>query len=171
VSVADYDNDGWPDIYVGNYGKNRLYHNNHDGTFTDVAEKAGVALGNWSPARPGATTTATAARPVCDRLCALRPRQPAHCRQQGGGLRELPVSRRGGELRPARLKGEPDHLFHNNGDGTFTDVTVKAGVEDKDRYYGFTAIFVVSTERQAGPGGGQRLRAELSLHQQRRRNL
>src|SRR5216684_227051 len=44
VAVADYDNDGWPDIYVANYGKNRLYHNNHDGTFTDVAEKAGVAL-------------------------------------------------------------------------------------------------------------------------------
>ncbi|MGA7856472.1 MAG: VCBS repeat-containing protein, partial [Terracidiphilus sp.] len=48
-SVADYDNDGWPDIYVGNFGKNRLYHNNHDGTFSDVAEKAGVTLGNWSP--------------------------------------------------------------------------------------------------------------------------
>ena len=45
VAVGDYDNDGWPDIYVANYGKNRLYHNNHDGTFTDVAEKAGVALG------------------------------------------------------------------------------------------------------------------------------
>ena len=49
VSIADYDNDGWPDIYVGNYGKNRLYHNNHDGTFTDVAEKAGVAVDNWTP--------------------------------------------------------------------------------------------------------------------------
>ncbi|PYU66785.1 MAG: CRTAC1 family protein, partial [Acidobacteria bacterium] len=48
VAVADYDNDGWPDIYVANYGKNRLYHNNHDGTFTDVAEKAGVTLGGWS---------------------------------------------------------------------------------------------------------------------------
>src|SRR6202034_4574815 len=46
--VGDYDNDGWPDIYVTNYGGNRLYHNNHDGTFTDVAEKAGVTLGNWS---------------------------------------------------------------------------------------------------------------------------
>ncbi len=44
-SVADYDNDGWPDLYVGNYGKNRLYHNNHDGTFTDVAEKAGCGAG------------------------------------------------------------------------------------------------------------------------------
>jgi hypothetical protein len=48
VAIADYDNDGWPDIFVSNFGKNRLYHNNHDGTFTDVAEKAGVALGNWS---------------------------------------------------------------------------------------------------------------------------
>ena len=48
VAIADFDNDGWPDIYVSNFGKNRLYHNNHDGTFTDVAEKAGVALGNWS---------------------------------------------------------------------------------------------------------------------------
>src|ERR1039458_6231309 len=47
-AVADYDNDGWPDLYVTNYGKNRLYRNNHNGTFTDVAEKAGVALGTWS---------------------------------------------------------------------------------------------------------------------------
>ncbi len=47
-AVGDYDNDGWPDIYISNFGKNRLYHNNHDGTFTDVAEKAGVALGGWS---------------------------------------------------------------------------------------------------------------------------
>ena len=48
VAIADFDNDGWPDIFVSNYGKNRLYRNNHDGTFTDIAEKAGVALGNWS---------------------------------------------------------------------------------------------------------------------------
>ena len=48
VAIADYDNDGWPDIFVCNFGKNRLYRNNHDGTFTDVAEKAGVMLDNWS---------------------------------------------------------------------------------------------------------------------------
>jgi len=48
VAVGDYDNDGWPDMYVTNFGKNRLFHNNHDGTFTDVAEKAGVTLGGWS---------------------------------------------------------------------------------------------------------------------------
>src|SRR6202034_1071157 len=44
VAVGDYDNDGWPDLYVTNLGKNRLYHNNRDSTFTDVADKAGVAL-------------------------------------------------------------------------------------------------------------------------------
>ena len=48
VAVGDFDNDGWPDIYVSNFGKNRLYRNNHDGTYTDVAEKAGVTLGTWS---------------------------------------------------------------------------------------------------------------------------
>jgi len=48
VRVGDYDNDGWPDLYVTNYGKNRLYHNNHDGTFTDVGETAGVTVGTWS---------------------------------------------------------------------------------------------------------------------------
>lgn len=41
-AVGDYDNDGWPDLYVTNYGKNRLYHNNHDGTFTDAGDKTGV---------------------------------------------------------------------------------------------------------------------------------
>ena len=48
-AVGDYDNDGWPDLYVTNYGKNRLYHNNRDGTFTDVGEPAGVGIGTWSP--------------------------------------------------------------------------------------------------------------------------
>jgi enediyne biosynthesis protein E4 len=48
VAVGDYDNDGYPDVYVTNYGKNTLYHNNGDGTFTDVTAKAGVAAGGWS---------------------------------------------------------------------------------------------------------------------------
>ena len=48
VAIGDFNNDGWADIYVSNFGKNRLYRSNHDGTFTDIAEKAGVTLGNWS---------------------------------------------------------------------------------------------------------------------------
>ena len=142
VAVGDYDNDGWPDLYVTNFGRNRLYHNNHDGTFTDVAEKAGVALGNWSTGptfgdydgdgrldlfvpgyvhydfqRPPIPGSAMVAFPTCE-------------------FRGLKVM-----CGPRGLTGEPDHLFHNNGDGTFTDVGAKAGVGDKNSYYGLTAVF------------------------------
>lgn len=142
-AVADYDNDGWPDIYVTNFGKNRLYHNNHDGTFADVAEKAGVALGNWSTGGtwgdydgdgrldlfvPGyvhydlVNPPASGDKGVVYSFCQFR-----------------------GEIvmcGPRGLQGEPDHLFHNNGDGTFTDVSEKAGVADKNGYYGLTSLFV-----------------------------
>jgi hypothetical protein len=142
VSVADYDNDGWPDIYVGNYGKNRLYHNNHDGTFTDVAEKAGVALGNWSPGSAwgdydgdGRLDLYVTGYVHFDRdnlpIAGTKAVGYAFCQYRGAEV----------NCGPRGLKGEPDHLFHNNGNGTFTDVTVKAGVEDKENYYGFTAIF------------------------------
>jgi hypothetical protein len=143
VSVADYDNDGWPDIYVGNYGKNRLYHNNHDGTFTDMAEKAGVALGNWSPGSAwgdydgdGRLDLYVSGYVHFDRdnlpIAGTKAVGYAFCQYRGAAV----------NCGPRGLQGEPDHLFHNNGDGTFTDVTVKAKVEDKDKYYGFTAIFV-----------------------------
>jgi hypothetical protein len=143
VSVADFDNDGWPDIYVGNYGKNRLYHNNHDGTFTDIAEKAGVALGNWSPGSAwgdydgdGLLDLYVTGYVHFDRDNLPIPGSKAvgyaNCMYRGATI----------NCGPRGLKGEPDHLFHNNGNGTFTDVTVKAGVEDKDRYYGFSVIFV-----------------------------
>ncbi len=140
VTVGDYDNDGWPDIFVANYGKSRLYHNNHDGTFTDTAEKAGVQLSNWSSG-------------------------PAFGDYDGDGRLDLFVSGyvhfdeaqppgldaasnfcqfRGVKVMcgPRGLKGQQDHLFHNNGDGTFTDVSQKAGVSDPNGYYGFTSIFV-----------------------------
>src|SRR6266702_1644093 len=143
VAVSDYDNDGWPDIYVSNFGKNRLYHNNHDGTFTDVADKAGVTLGGWS-------TGATWGDYDHDgRLDLFVPGyakfDPDHPPISGqGGLPAGFCQFRGVEVMcgPRGLPGEGDHLFHNNGDGTFTDVSVKAGVSDPRGYYGFASVFV-----------------------------
>jgi len=142
-SVADYDNDGWPDLFVGNYGQNRLYHNDHHGGFTDLAEHAGVQLGNWSTGSgwgdyngDGLLDLYVAGYVHLDRnnlpIGGTKAVNFAFCQYRG-----TPVN-----CGPRGLLGEPDHLFRNNGDGTFTDVTVQAGVEDKNRYYGFTPIFV-----------------------------
>ena len=143
VSVADFDNDGWPDIFVGNFGKNRLYHNNHDGTFTDVAEKAGVALGNWSSGSSWGDVDGDGRLDlyVAGYVHFDRDNLPISGTKSVGFVRCL---YRGFEVNcgPRGLPGEPDHLFHNNGDGTFTDVTAKAGVEDKERYFGLTAMMV-----------------------------
>jgi len=143
VAVGDYDNDGWPDIYISNFGKNRLYHNNHDGTFTDVAEKAGVTLGGWS------TGPTWGDYDHDGRLDLFVPGyvkfDPDHPPLSGkGGLPAGYCQFRGVEVMcgPRGLTGEPDHLFHNNGDGTFTDVSVKAGVSDARGYYGFASLFV-----------------------------
>jgi enediyne biosynthesis protein E4 len=143
VAIGDYDNDGWPDIYVSNFGKNRLYHNNHDGTFTDVAEKAGVTLGNWS-------TGATWGDYDGDGKLDLFVPGYVHydiANQPASGGKDVSYSFcqfRGEKVMcgPRGLKGEPDHLFHNNGDGTFTDVSEKAGVADKNAYYGFASVFI-----------------------------
>jgi hypothetical protein len=143
VTVGDYDNDGWPDIYVSNFGKNRLYHNNHDGTFTDVAEHAGVTLGGWS-------TGATWGDYDHDGLLDLfvpgyvkfDPEKPPMAGSSGippGFCQFRGVNVMCG---PRGLPGEGDHLFHNNGGGTFTDVSTKAGVADSRGYYGLSAVFV-----------------------------
>jgi enediyne biosynthesis protein E4 len=143
VAIGDFDNDGWPDIFVANFGANRLYRNNHDGTFTDVAVKAGVTLGNWSD---GATWGDYDGDGRLDLFVSGYVHydlnhQPA---ATDGSVAFAFCQLRGAPVMcgPHGLKGEPDHLFHNNGDGTFTDVSEKAGVADKRAYYGFTAIFV-----------------------------
>lgn len=145
VAIGDYDNDGWPDIYVSNYGGNRLYHNNHDGTFTDMAEAAGVVLGNWST---GATFGDYDGDGRLDLFV------PGYIHWDMNHLPPSPNSSGNGRYSycqfrgvavmcgPRGLPGEPDHLFHNNGDGTFTDVSEKAGVADKNHYYGFSSVFI-----------------------------
>src|SRR5271163_1552997 len=143
VAVGDYDNDGWPDLYVGNFGHNRLYHNNHDGTFTDVAEQAGVTLGNWS------TGASFGDYDGDGRLDLFVPGyihyDVSHPPMPGSATVGYQFCQyRGAHVMcgPRGLQGEPDHLFHNNGDGTFTDVSEKAGVSDKHHYYGFSSTFV-----------------------------
>lgn len=165
VCAGDFDNDGWADLFVTNFGKNRLYRNNHDGTFTDVGEKARLTLGGWSsgcafgdydgdglldlfvagyiafdidkPPPPGNAKSET--RPAAGDPAAQSERP------KDGGMGAV-YSEGSGACRyrgqrvmcgPRGLKGEPDHLFRNNGDGVFTDVSVKAGVEDKQGAYGF----------------------------------
>src|SRR6266568_2597446 len=155
VALLDYDNDGWLDIYLLNGStvaamkgqesqpRAMLLHNNHDGTFTDVAEKAGVALGGWS------TSPTWGDYDHDGRLDLFVPGyvkfdldHPPIAGQ--GTIPQNFCQFRGIEVMcgPRGLPGEPDHLFHNNGDGTFTDVSVKAGVADANRYYGLAAVFV-----------------------------
>lgn len=141
--VGDFDNDGWPDLYVTNFGKNRLYRNNHDGTFVDVAEKAGVALGGWST---GATWGDYDGDGKLDLfvpgyvkvdLKNLPEGAPSAANLAYCSFRGMPEY-----CGPRGLPGESDHLFHNKGDGTFEDVSAKAGVADKPGYYGLASAFV-----------------------------
>jgi enediyne biosynthesis protein E4 len=142
TSIADFDGDGWPDIYVTNWGKNRLYRNNHDGTFTDVAEKAGVTVGGWST---GSTWGDYDGDGKLDLFVAGYVHFDRANLPQGevNGVPNMYCTFRGEAVScgPRGLKGEPDHLFHNNGDGTFTDVSEKAGVADKPGYYGLGTVF------------------------------
>jgi enediyne biosynthesis protein E4 len=143
VAVGDYDNDGWADLYVANFGKNRLYHNNHDGSFSDLAEKAGVAVGGWST---GPTWGDYDHDGFLDLFVpGYLKFDPNHPPTPGqGGIPASSCQFRGvrSMCGPLGLMGERDHLFHNNGNGTFTDVSEAAGVADLQGYYGLASIFV-----------------------------
>jgi hypothetical protein len=142
-ATGDYDNDGWPDLYVTNYGKNRLYHNNHDGTFTDAAEKAGVGIGTWSTGATFGDYDGDGRLDLfVDGYIRLDLSNPPVSGSKSANFyfcqfRGVPVM-----CGPRGLQGEQDHLFHNSGDGTFTDVSKKLGVDDSPGYYGLGALFV-----------------------------
>jgi hypothetical protein len=200
VALIDYDGDGWPDIYFTNAqsvdmalhgvkSRSALFHNNHDGTFTDLTDKAGVGYPCWAM---GAV--------VGDYNNDGRPDLLVTClngvvlyRNNGDGtftdvtktsgldadngwatgaafgdydndgrddlfvshyvdfrLDNLPVTGSGRACKylgldvqcgPRGLKGLPDNLYHNNGDGTFTEVSKQSGVDDAERRYGLTSIW------------------------------
>jgi enediyne biosynthesis protein E4 len=119
VAVGDYDGDGLPDLYVTQYGKSILYHNNGDGTFTDVTEKAGVAAAGWgsSAAWFDYDNDGRLDLFVCNfvdfskekSLNCVAYKSPGYCV-------------------PTLYKPSASWLFHNNGDGTFTDVSKSSGI-------------------------------------------
>jgi len=139
VAIGDFDNDGWADIYITGFHGSALYRNNHDGTFSDVTAKAGVANAErWG-------TSAAFGDYDNDGNLDLYVANYVdvdmnHLPEFGNGVfcqyRGIPVN-----CGPRGLKGARDRLYHNNGDGTFTDVTEKLGI-DKDSYYGLGVLWL-----------------------------
>jgi enediyne biosynthesis protein E4 len=139
VAVADYDNDGLPDLYVTSYGGNVLYHNLGNCKFEDVTEKAGLAVGGlslgaaWGDYDRDGRVDLFVSRYVhvdMDKLPELGSNEK-FCRFRG-----LLV-----QCGPWGMEGESDFLFHNRGDGTFEDVSKKAGVDDSKHYYGMGVVW------------------------------
>src|SRR5256886_4303433 len=139
AAVGDYDNDGWEDLYITYLDGSVLYHNNGNGTFTDVTAKANVGnSGHWG-------TSAAFGDYDNDGYLDLYVANYVdldlnHLPEFGKGpfcqYRGIPVS-----CGPRGLKGGRDRLYHNNGDGTFTDVTEKLNI-DSGNYYGLGVLWL-----------------------------
>lgn len=145
VAVGDYDNDGFPDIYVTNFGKNILYHNNGDGTFTDVTRKAGVAAGGWSVSAGFLDYDNDGKLDLfvtryldwsIEKSKTCGSEKPTYCP-------------------PGEFPATANILYHNRGDGTFEDVSVASGIAAKKGHGlgvafadydgdGYTDIFVAN---------------------------
>jgi hypothetical protein len=149
VAVGDYDNDGYPDLFVTSYGKNILYHNNGDGTFTDVTAKAGVAGGGWSVSAGFFDYDNDGKLDLF--VTRYMEWDTKHNKDCGGNYHTY--------CPPEEFPATTNILYHNNGDGTFTDVSQRSGIAakkgralgvafadyDED---GFTDIFVANDGMQ-----------------------
>ena len=137
VCVGDYDNDGFDDLYVTYYGGNVLYHNNGNGTFSNVTDKAGVGGHGWGMGcgfgdydNDGRLDLYVANYVDVDINQLAEPGSAPTCTYRGIAT----------FCGPRGLPGGRDILFHNNGDGTFTDVTERAGI-DRESYYGLGVVW------------------------------
>ncbi|HEY6253061.1 MAG TPA: CRTAC1 family protein [Candidatus Angelobacter sp.] len=138
VAVADFDNDGLLDLYVTGYGGNVLYHNKGNCTFEDVTERAGVRVGGFSTGaawadydRDGNVDLFVSRYVHVDMEHLPEFGSTQFCRFKG-----IPV-----QCGPWGMIGESHFLFHNRGDGTFEDVSRKAGVSNPNLYYGLGAVW------------------------------
>jgi enediyne biosynthesis protein E4 len=121
VAIGDYDGDGFPDVYVTQYGRNILYHNNGDGTFSDVTDRAGVAAPGWSSSAVWFDYDHDGKLDlfVCQ-FVEFSKEKNKDCRTGEDAKR--------GYCIPHVYRPTGSWLFHNNGDGTFTDVSRDAGI-------------------------------------------
>jgi hypothetical protein len=149
VAVGDYDNDGYPDLYVTSYGKNILYHNNGDGTFTDVTAKVGVAAGGWSVSAGFFDYDNDGKLDLfVTRYMDWDTRRSRVC---GGNFHTY--------CPPGEFPRTTNILYHNRGDGTFEDVSQSSGIAAKKGHGlgvafadydgdGFTDIYVANDGMQ-----------------------
>ena len=121
VAVGDYDNDGFPDLYVTSYGKNILYHNNGDGTFTDVTAKEGVAAGGWSVSAGFFDYDNDGKLDLF--VTRYMEWDTQHSKDCGGNFHTY--------CPPGEFPRTTNILYHNRGDGTFEDVSQRSGIAAK----------------------------------------
>jgi hypothetical protein len=121
AAVGDYDNDGWPDLYVTNYGSNTLYRNQGDGTFRDVTARAGVAASGWSASAGFFDYDNDGDLDLfVTRYVVWTFENNGYCGERKPGYRAY--------CHPDNYEAVTNILYANNGDGTFTDVSAKAGI-------------------------------------------
>jgi enediyne biosynthesis protein E4 len=127
VAAGDYDGDGFPDLYVTQYGRSILYHNNGDGTFTDVTEKAGVGAPGWASSAVWFDYDNDGRLD----LFVCRFVDFSKLKHHACGAPNIPALAGINEYcYPRIFDPMPSWLFHNNGDGTFTDVSRQTGIAD-----------------------------------------
>ncbi|MGA8037745.1 MAG: CRTAC1 family protein [Candidatus Acidiferrales bacterium] len=139
VAVGDYNNDGWPDLLVTCFGGVVLYRNNGDGTFTDVTKQAGLASDTmWAT---GATFGDYDGDGFVDLFVSHYVALSLKDLPEFGSSPTCKYRGIAVQCGPRGLKGSPSSLYHNNGDGTFTDVSKTSGIRDSPEAFGLTSVF------------------------------